>query len=310
MRGYVEDPYDLADSPRKYGLAMGSERGKIPLALLAFTLLAFQGGCARWTDGVGGFGLTENETDVKKSQLPGKQPDARTLELVQSQPGGRLIPRADTTPAPLTVTPEVAAISDDEQARLRRVAEQHPDVQKEIGVRKGDLKQHALLASERLERDQGPCAGPVPSAKQSASTPSVPLVLLTYYSYKNSVGVQVCLRGEKVERVTRMPKGQEPPEGDEEVQDADALARQHQDLKGKLEGLEPHGLLWEPHGGLLPSVFSEGWSVFFNDPGYGNRVLLVTFSKEESGDPEYWAIVDLTAQKVLDVGPEAERPRQ
>ncbi len=289
---------------------MGIERRRVPLAFLAFTLLALQTGCARWTDGVGSFGLTENETDVKKSQLSGKLPDARTLELALV--GGRLIPKADTSPTQLTVTTQTTALSDEEEARLRQVAAQHPDVLKEIGVRKGDVKHHALVASERLDRDQGPCAGPVPSAKQSASTPSVPLVLLTYYSYKNNVGVQVCLRGEKVERVTRMPKGQEPPEGDEEVQDADALARQHQDLKGKLEGLQPHGLLWEPHRGLIPggSDWFTSWTSFLNDPGYGNRVLLLTYSQGEEGDPQHWAIVDLTIQKVLDAGPEAERPRQ
>jgi hypothetical protein len=144
------------------------------------------------------------------------------------------------------------------------------------------------------------------------SIPAAPVVLLTYYSYKNSVGIQVCLRGERVERVIRMPKGQEPPEGDEEIQDADTLARQHQNLKGKLDGLMPHGLLWEPHRGLIPggSDWFTSWTPFLNDPGFGNRVLLLTYSRGEEGDPQYWAIVDLTAQKVLDAGAEPTMARQ
>lgn len=39
---------------------MWIERETMCLVLLAFTLLAFQTDCARWTDGVGSFGLTEN----------------------------------------------------------------------------------------------------------------------------------------------------------------------------------------------------------------------------------------------------------
>lgn len=284
---------------------MGTEWGRMPLALLAFTLLASQGGCARWTDGVGEYWLTEAESDVTKTPLPPKPPTMRALALAQLSTGGRLQPQTALTAPRPTITPLTSALSREEETSLRRVAEERSDVKEALGQprRAGDTP-FAFLTAERLERASDPCPRPGTTSKTPtpASSSSTPAVLLTYYSYANNVGVVVCMRDQRVESVTPMKKGEQPPEGEEERRNADTLAREHPRLKGKVEALEPHVLLWEPHRGMIlggDDLFSS-WSPFLNDPGYGHRVLLLTYSAGDEGDPQYWAIVDLTAQKVLD----------
>ena len=304
----MKAPYDLADSPRKDGRAMGLERGRIPLALLAFTLLASQGGCAQWTDGVGEYWLTENESNVTKTPLPARPPAVRALSLAQLLTGGRLQPQtaatAPTAPRP-TITTLATALSPEEQMNLRRLAEERSDVKEALGQprRAGDTP-FAFLSAERLERASDPCPRPGTTSRTPtpAASSSTPAILLTYYSYANNVGVVVCLRDQKVESVTPMKRGEQPPEGGEERKNADTLAREHPRLKGKVEALEPHVLLWEPHRGMFPGGddWFAGWSPFLNDFGYSHRVLLLTYSVGDEGDPQYWAIVDLTAQKVLD----------
>jgi hypothetical protein len=46
---------------------------------------------------------------------------------------------------------------------------------------------------------------------------------------------------------------------------------------------------------------------FRNDPGYGHRIIWITFSQGQDGDPKYWAVVDLTEDTVLDAGEEPPR---
>ncbi len=284
---------------------MGTERRGTCLALLALVLLAFEGGCAQWTDGVGEYWWTENESVVTKTPLPAKPPAARPLAFAQLSPGGRLQPQtAGTAPRP-TITTLATALSREEETSLRRLAEGSSDVQEALGQprRAGDTP-WAFLTAERLERASDACPRPGTTSRTPTPTasPSTPAVLLTYYSYANNLGVVVCLRDQKVESVMPMKKGEQPPEAEEERQNADTLAREHPRLKGKVEALEPHVLLWEPHRGMLPGGddWFSGWSPFLNDPGYSHRVLLLTYSVGDEGDPQYWAIVDLTAQKVLD----------
>ena len=51
-----------------------------------------------------------------------------------------------------------------------------------------------------------------------------------------------------------------------------------------------------------------GDGLFWNDPGFGHRVFWVTFSQGLSGNPQYWAVVDLNEQKVLKAGKEEPHP--
>ena len=57
--------------------------------------------------------------------------------------------------------------------------------------------------------------------------------------------------------------------------------------------LEGHAILMQPGDGI-----------FWNDPGYGHRVFWVTFSQGLTGNPQYWAVVDLSEEKVLKAGKE------
>lgn len=74
------------------------------------------------------------------------------------------------------------------------------------------------------------------------------------------------------------------------------LARADPRLAGKVQDLRGHGLLMQPDRGF-----------FRNDPGYGHRVIWITFSQGVGGDPKYWAQVDLTDDRVLDAGEEPPR---
>ncbi|MGH7259016.1 MAG: hypothetical protein ACREIM_11595, partial [Nitrospiraceae bacterium] len=88
-----------------------------------------------------------------------------------------------------------------------------------------------------------------------------------------------------------------PMEGGEEIQEAIALARKDTHIGGALHDLEGHALLMQPGDGI-----------FWNDPGYGHRVFWVTFSQGLTGNPQYWAVVDLSEQKVLKAGKEDAHP--
>ncbi len=87
-----------------------------------------------------------------------------------------------------------------------------------------------------------------------------------------------------------------PPEGPQDVQRGIELARADARLAGKVQALQGHGLLMQPDRGF-----------FRNDPGYEHRVIWITFSQGQDGDPKYWAQVDLTEDRVLDAGDEPPR---
>ena len=66
------------------------------------------------------------------------------------------------------------------------------------------------------------------------------------------------------------------------------MASQDERLAGKLEGLRGDAIV----------TFSEA-----NQRGHGNRILYVTFSKDEQDLPPFRAVVDLTERLVLEAGP-------
>ena len=75
------------------------------------------------------------------------------------------------------------------------------------------------------------------------------------------------------------------------------LARKDDRISASIQGLEGHAILMQPGDGII-----------FNDPGYGHRVFWVTFSQGVSGNPEYWAVVDLSERKVLKADKEESHP--
>lgn len=116
-------------------------------------------------------------------------------------------------------------------------------------------------------------------------------IQLTFFSYTNNLTVDVEMKGDTVANVRRR-EGYLPMEGGEEIQEATALARQDTRI-GALPDLEGHAILMQPGDGI-----------FWNDPGYGHRVFWVTFSQGLTGNPQYWAVVDLSEEKVLKAGKE------
>lgn len=120
---------------------------------------------------------------------------------------------------------------------------------------------------------------------------------LMFYSYTNDVAVDVEMKGDEVGNLVRRDRSYLPPEGEGEMQQAIALARKDSRIPGGLPQLDGHAILMQPSDGLL-----------WNEPGYGHRVFWVTFSKGLSGNPEYWAVVDMSAQTVLKVEKEDAHP--
>jgi hypothetical protein len=113
---------------------------------------------------------------------------------------------------------------------------------------------------------------------------------LGYYSHTNSMALDVFMRENHVIRTTQR-EGYLPPESQDDAEKAIELARQDDRLAGKVENLDGHVILMEPDEGVL-----------WNDPGYGHRMLWVTFSRGNEGDPQYFAVVDLSDQAVLEAG--------
>ena len=118
---------------------------------------------------------------------------------------------------------------------------------------------------------------------------------LTYFSYSHNVAVHVHMKDSTILEASRA-EGYLPPEGPRDIQRGIELARADRRLADKVQGMQGHGLLMQPDRGF-----------FRNDPGYGHRVIWITFSPGPGGDPKYWAQVDLTEDRVLDAGDEPPR---
>jgi hypothetical protein len=160
---------------------------------------------------------------------------------------------------------------------LRRVAVADAQVKAALGAR------YAYIMAGQVE-------GPKGSAGTSTQALAVRLV---YFSHANNAAFEVILKDRIVERVGRI-EGEPPPEGQEEIRAAAALAARDDRLRGKLAGLVPQGLLT-----TVPEKM----------PGYGHRLLDITFEKEGADSATYFAVVDLTDRRVLEAGPMRTRGR-
>ncbi len=267
------------------------------LTVFALTLLIFAGGCALFSDRRGPYGPQDPETNVPKTSLPkplGKS-DIKSLQLSGKAEEGHARPKVGASPTAPSVsasTTVTAALSPEEEDELQKAAAKDPRVIELLGQRYFFIEGHPFDEHRRKGKE---CCAPAPSQ-----------VRLTFYSYSNKVAVEVRMKDKAVVSATRR-EGYMPPEGEQEVKEAAELAGKDSRIKDQVQGLEAHALLWEPEGGLLPSILGEGWSGFFNDPGYGRRVFLVTFERGKSGKPLFWAIVDVGEQKVLRAGEEPKR---
>jgi hypothetical protein len=146
---------------------------------------------------------------------------------------------------------------------LRAVAEANAEVRAALGAR------FAYVSSGLAEPE-----------KQAAT--AVRPFRLIYFSHDRNVGVDVRLDRDRVLSVSDMRY--QPPAGQEEIALAVEIARRDPRLREAAANLQGEGIRLDPQRG---------------QPGYGNRILYVAFSRPESEHTEYGAIVDLTRQELL-----------
>ena len=241
--------------------------------IIAMLLMVCTAGCSSGPSR-GPFGPDDLETAVTKTPLPVAVPPVHRLQFDDAGDGELMKLRGGSQPG----TPVAAASGDgpasNEQAvkGLQAAALADPRVQAALGDR------FRLLEADTVETKSS-----MPGCCPAPTHPS----RLLFYSYAADTSVEVLLRGDRVIAVTPRP-GYQPAETDEEVREAEALARQDRRLEGKLEGLDGHGILTQP---------ARGW--LWDDAGQGHRVIWVTFSKGREGRPLYGALVDLSDRKVL-----------
>jgi hypothetical protein len=255
----------------------GAVWGPIVLSLTIVT-----GGCGSMFDRPRHLGEVRSpETAAEKGSLPTPPTRVRTLEFDDPQDGARTTPKNRTEVS----TVESRAESGEGLPSLSEMKEQalsNTKVLSLLGAR------YAFISNTVMDSGYKQPAGCCAMTPQKS--------LLTFYSYTNKTTVNVEMKGLAVTQVSRRDNYW-PLEGEEELREAIALARQDSRLAAGVQGLEGHAILTQPGDGLL-----------WNDPGYGHRVYWVTFSKGLSGNPEYMALVDLTEQKILKAQKEDAHP--
>lgn len=241
-------------------------------------------GCSLDARSRGPFGPEDPETAVQKTTLLATIPVPHALQFT-----GEDIP-GHNKPNMVGAVQDVAL----EQSTNASVVLTAHDVEALRKAAESDARVIALLGSRwvYLDADRMP-----PEGKRSfgCCRDTAGLTRLLYYSYSQNAAVDVRMKETSLLSVSRL-EGYLPPEGRQEVLRGIELAKADPRLTGKVEQLQGHGLLMQPDRGFLR-----------NDPGYAHRTIWITFSQGEDGDPKYWAVVDLTDDKVLDAGEEPPR---
>lgn len=249
-----------------------------------WAVIGLSSGCSLDAGSRGPFGQEDPETAVQKTKLPDKIPVPHVFQFTGDDTAGHHKPKMAGAVADAGVkraTNEGAVLTSGEVAALRRAAE-------------GDRRVAALLGKRWafIDADRLPPEGKVSfGCCRDVSS----MTRLVYYSYGQNVAVEVRMKDTNVLSVSRA-EGYQPPEGQQDVQRGIELAKADRRLAGKVDQLQGHGLLMQPDRGF-----------FRNEPGYAHRTIWITFSKGHDGDPKYWAVVDLTDDKVLEAGEEPPR---
>ncbi len=238
------------------------------------------------------FERKEPETTVPKRILPAQPPTVSKLELVQSSDGTRLTPKGDTVSD--TAKLQKAAVDEiRESSPIVQAAERQSQVREKLGRRYFFINAEPVKAKDRF----------CPATLLRTSTQAAPSAMtrVTYYSYSNTAPVIVCMKAEEFVSLPVVPKDYQPPESDREEAEAIRVARLDARIRDKVKELKARVILTDPEWRL--------W--WWNREGYGHRVFYVTFEREGSGDPQYWAVVDLTEEldqdKVRQAGVEPTR---
>ena len=261
------------------------------VSFITLFILMWSGGCSLFSDQRIPVGPEGPETQVKKQSLPDEKPTIHSLEFSPAQgtehrrpvPVGGSTSTEDSTDSSLNRKPIASStLSDARISALRRIAEEDQGVKRLLGNR------YAFIDAEPLATKKKVSFGCCHVTKT--------LTRLGYYSHVNSMAVDVFMREDHVVR-TALREGYLPPESQDDAAKAIELARQDSRLEGKVENLDGHVILMEPEEGIL-----------WNDPGFGHRMLWVTFSRGNDGDPQYFAVVDLSDQAVLEAGADPKTP--
>ena len=252
--------------------------------LLLCLVIGLSWGCSLDVGSRGPFGPEDPETAVQKVKLPEKTPSPHVLQFTGEDTVGHHKPKmagAAFDAAVKRSTNAPAVLTSSEVATLRNAAE-------------GDSRLTKLLGSRWafIDADRIPPEGKISFGCCRHTTD---LIRLVYYSYSQNVAVEVHMKEANVLSISRH-EGYQPPEGRQDVQRGIELAKADSRLAGKVEQLQGHGLLMQPDRGF-----------FRDDPGYAHRTIWITFSQGQDGDPKYWAVVDLTQDKVLEAGEEPPR---
>jgi hypothetical protein len=208
--------------------------------------------------------------EQEEHALPAKVPEIPPLKFEGPASGWPPHPQDRTNVVNIPWKELPGVLTEAETGNLRAAALKNAEAHTALGAR------FALTAVDPVEPEKG--AGSLEGARA---------VRMTFYSYSNNAAVEVTMKGSEVQKVTRR-EGYQPPEGREDIRLATELASRDVNLRGKLKGLENTGLVTFPQQGR---------------PGYGHRVLHVNFTKAGSDVPFFYALVDLTEQKVLRAGP-------
>lgn len=233
------------------------------------------------------------ETLVPKQALPDQAPVVSKLELVPSPGSPRLIPKGD-------IAPDAATLKQGLVDEIRKdspvvhAAEQHPQVREKLGQR-----YFFISAAPTKKKDQFCSPAMLRASGQVATTAA--LTRIIFYSYSNTAAVMVCMNEQEFVSLPTVPKDYQPPESDGEEVEAIRVARLDPRIQDKVKELKAHVILMDPEWRLWPA----------SKEGYGHRVFHVTFSQQDSGSPQYWAVVDLTEEvdrnKVRQIGDETTR---
>jgi hypothetical protein len=239
------------------------------------------------------FEQQKTETPVSKQILPAQPPVVSKLELIQSSEGARLTPKGDAVRGAARV--QTSAVDEiRENSPVVQAAERHPQVQERLG------KRYFFISAEPAKHKDRFCPSTLlRTSGQASTTPG--LTRITYYSYSRTAAVIVCMNAQEFVSLPTVPKDYQPPESDREEAEAIRVARLDARIQDKVKDLKANVILTDPEWRL--------W--WWNNEGYGHRVFYVTFEKEGSGDPQYYAVVDLTEEvdqdKVRQAGAEPAR---
>jgi hypothetical protein len=214
--------------------------------------------------------LTGAAVTALAQELPAPPAPAEELQFTDPDAGWPPQVEGATNVRLLPVEEEQIGLTSAFESRVREIAAASPLMQRALGER------FAFISVDPVEIDKG---SETLLAEQR-------LVRATFYSYGRNIAVRTLMRGGEILRVEDV-EGFQPPESPDEIERAISLAREDPRIRDLVRELDGRALLTE---------VGEG------HPGFGNRILYVSFLPRGSAETEVMALVDLTDGRVLEAG--------